>query len=107
MQRAVRFSYCSILATLATTDQETLRGAPPQFRVPWRRWAIVLVPGALLYFAPLPGFTPVQRHLLAVFLASIIALVAQPVPMGVSLITALSVLGLTGTVSPNKVLSGF
>jgi divalent anion:Na+ symporter, DASS family len=78
-----------------------------QFRVPWQRWAIVLVPGALLYFTPLPGFTPVQRHLLAVFLASIISLVAQPVPMGVSLLTALSLLGLTGTVAPNKVLSGF
>src|SRR5262249_23677592 len=89
------------------TNQETLRAVQPEFRVPWRRWAIVLVPGAVLYFAPLPGFTVVQRHLLAVFLASIVALVAQPAPMGVSLITALSLLGLTGTVASSKVLSGF
>ena len=67
----------------------------------------MLIPGALLYFVPLPGFSPTQQHLLAVFLASIISLVAQPVPMGVTVITALAVLGLTRTVAPNKVLSGF
>ena len=67
----------------------------------------MLIPGAVLYFVPLPGFTAVQQHLLAVFLATIISLVAQPVPMGVSLLTALAVLGLTRTVAPAKVLSGF
>jgi DASS family divalent anion:Na+ symporter len=61
----------------------------------------------LLYFAPLPGFTPTQRQLLAIFLATVVSLVAQPVPMGVSLMAALAVLGLTRTVAPAKVLSGF
>src|SRR5215471_11922941 len=97
-----------MLATLATTtNQVTPQAAATRLPVPWRRWAVVLIPGALLYFLPIPGFTPVQRHLLAVFLASIIALVAQPVPMGVSLMCALTILGLTRTVSAAKVLSGF
>jgi divalent anion:Na+ symporter, DASS family len=92
---------------LATTNQETLRTEKLPLPIPWTRWAIVLIPGSLLYFVPIPGFSPVQRHLLAVFLASIVALVAQPVPMGVTLLAALAVLGLTRTVAPNKVLSGF
>ena len=69
--------------------------------------AIVLVPGALLYFLPLPGFSGSQRHLLAIFLATIISLVAQPLPMGASLIVSLAVLALTKTVPANRVLNGF
>jgi divalent anion:Na+ symporter, DASS family len=71
------------------------------------RWAVVLAPGLLLYFLPLPGFSDPQRHLLAVFVATIIALVAQPVKMGVSVIVAMTLLALTRTLPPPKVLSGF
>ena len=46
-----------------------------------RRWIAVLVPGAVLYLAPLPGLAVAQRHLLAVFLATILALVVRPAPM--------------------------
>ena len=68
---------------------------------------VVLLPGAALYFFPLPGLDRVQAHLVGVFVATIIALVAQPVPMGVSVLVAMTVLALTGTLSPAKVLSGF
>lgn len=71
------------------------------------RWAAVLVPGALLYFLPLPRLDAAQRHLLAVFAATIISLVARPVPMGVSVVVAMTVLALTRTLTPAKVLSGF
>jgi divalent anion:Na+ symporter, DASS family len=71
------------------------------------RWAVVLVPGLILYFLPLPGFTGPQLHLLAIFVATIIALVAQPVRMGVSVLIALTLLVLTGTLPPAKALSGF
>ncbi|MDQ2944942.1 MAG: anion permease [Acidobacteriota bacterium] len=54
------------------------------FRATVWRWAVVLVPALAIYFAPLPGFTAQQMHLLAIFAGTIIALVAQPVPMGVS-----------------------
>lgn len=92
---------------MATLNQAAQAATTPSLPVPWRRWAIVLIPGLLLYFLPLPGFNPAQRHLLAVFLAAVISLIAQPVPMGVSLIVAMTVLGLTRTVPANKVLSGF
>jgi len=40
----------------------------------WWRWAAVLTPGLLLYLLPLPGLTSMQRHLLAIFAATIVAL---------------------------------
>jgi DASS family divalent anion:Na+ symporter len=71
------------------------------------RWAVVLAPGAALWFLPLPELNPQQRHLLGVFVATIIALVAQPVRMGVSVILAMTLLAVTGTLTPVKTLSGF
>jgi DASS family divalent anion:Na+ symporter len=73
----------------------------------WWRWAAVLAPGLLLYLLPLPGLNVVQRHLLAIFVATIVALVAQPLPMGASVVVAMTLLALTGTLPPAKVLSGF
>jgi DASS family divalent anion:Na+ symporter len=71
------------------------------------RWAIILIPGALLYFFPLPGLNALQGQLLGVFVATIIALVVQPVPMGVSILVAMTLLALTRTLPPAKILSGF
>jgi DASS family divalent anion:Na+ symporter len=67
----------------------------------------VLVPGVLLYLLPLPALSPQQRHLLAIFTATIISLVAQPVPMGVTGIIALTILALTKTLTPAQVFSGY
>lgn len=77
------------------------------FNFPLRRWLIVLVPGLLLYFMRLPGFNATQQHLFAIFAATIVALIARPVPMGVSVLLATTLLVLTGTLSPEKALSGF
>jgi DASS family divalent anion:Na+ symporter len=74
---------------------------------PNSRWAIVLVPSLVLYFAPLPELNPQQRHLLAVFIGTIIALVARPVAMGVSVLVAMTTLALTGTLPAARTLSGF
>jgi DASS family divalent anion:Na+ symporter len=71
------------------------------------RWLIVLLPGLLLYFIPLPLLSAAQRHLLAIFAATIIALVAQPVPMGVSTTIAITLLALTKTVPINQIFSGY
>jgi DASS family divalent anion:Na+ symporter len=46
-------------------------------------------------------------HLLAVFVATIIALVAQPVRMGVSVVIAMTFLAVANVLPPPKVLSGF
>ena len=71
------------------------------------RWAVVLIPGALLYFLPVPALDAGQRHLLAFFAATIIALVARPVPMGVSVLAAMTALVLTGTLPVANTLAGF
>jgi DASS family divalent anion:Na+ symporter len=71
------------------------------------RWGAVLLPGALLYFFPVPGFDAGQRHLLAIFLATIVALVARPAPMGVSVLLALTLAAVTRAVPAARVLSGF
>ncbi|PWU09887.1 MAG: anion permease [Verrucomicrobia bacterium] len=71
------------------------------------RWTFVLVPGVLVYCVPIPGLNPAQRHLLAIFLATIISMVAQPVPMSVSVFLSITILALTRTLPANRVLSGF
>ncbi|MGD0666086.1 MAG: DASS family sodium-coupled anion symporter [Bryobacteraceae bacterium] len=76
-------------------------------RASWLRWAAVLIPAALLLAFPPAGLNAQQDHLLAVFIATIVALVAQPVPMGVSCVLAMTVLALSGTLPPAQVLSGF
>ncbi len=73
---------------------------------PWR-WIVVLVPCLFLWFVPVAGLTPAQSHLLAIFVATIVALVAQPVPMGVSVLVAITMLALTRTLTPAQALSGF
>ncbi len=86
----------------------------PGFRAEYRlvmstrlRWLIVIGPGLLLYVLPVPALTPPQRHLLAIFLATVVALVAQPVAMGVTAVLALTLLGLTRTLSAAQTFSGF
>jgi DASS family divalent anion:Na+ symporter len=71
------------------------------------RWLAVLTPGALLWFVPTANLNPQQRHLAAVFLATIVSLVAQPVRMGVSVVLAMTMLAVTGVLTPAKTLSGF
>jgi DASS family divalent anion:Na+ symporter len=72
-----------------------------------RRWVFVLVTGLGLWFVPLPGFNDIQQQLFAIFAATIVALIARPVPMGVSVMLAATLLLLTRTLPPEKVLSGF
>src|SRR5437868_14600228 len=75
--------------------------------IPLRRWAVVLVPGLLLYFLPLPGLQPEQRHLLAFFVAMIVSFMARPVPMGVSVLVTMTLVALTRTLAPNRIFAGF
>ena len=91
---------------MATKTRDAFVVSVPQPGGVWR-WAAVLVPGALLYFVAVPALNAPQRHLLAIFAATIIALVARPLPMGASLLVAMTVLALTRTLPPGRVLSGF
>src|ERR1035438_9651653 len=72
-----------------------------------QRWAAVFTPVVLLFLFPIAGLTAQQNHLLAVFAATIVALVAQPIPMGAVTVIAMTVLALTRTVPAAQVLSGF
>jgi DASS family divalent anion:Na+ symporter len=85
---------------LGSTRQRTQIG-------PAWRWIAVLLPGLLVYFIPFAGLEPIPRHVLAFFVATILALVTQPVPMGVSVLIAMTGLVLTGTLTAPAVLSGF
>ncbi len=78
----------------------------PAPQIIWR-WTAVLAPGLILYFVTLPGLNRAQEHVLAIFVATIVALVAQPVRMGVSVLLAMTLLVLTGTLTAARVLAGF
>lgn len=93
------------MSTVGIILQKT--GAARTTRATTWRWAFVLAPGVILYSFPLPGLTSAQAHLLGIFVATIIALVAQPVPMGVSVVLAMTVLALTRTLPAPEILSGF
>ncbi|HEU4996949.1 MAG TPA: DASS family sodium-coupled anion symporter [Gemmatimonadaceae bacterium] len=90
-------------------DAESPRATHPAPRGRGRlsRWLVVLVPAILIWTVPFAGLTEPQRHLLAIFVATIVALVAQPAPMGVSALTSMTLIALTGTLPPARVLSGF
>ncbi len=79
----------------------------PPSRSTLRRWAVVLLPGVILYFAPLPSLTPEQRHLLAFFTAMIVSFMARPVPMGVSVLVTMTLIALTNTLPPTRIFAGF
>jgi divalent anion:Na+ symporter, DASS family len=91
---------------MATTLQSGARPATANGTT-WWRWAVVLIPGILLFFFQLPGLNQQQSRLLGFFLATIVALVAQPVRMGVSVVIAMTLIAITQTLPPAKVLSGF
>ncbi len=78
----------------------------PTRREPWR-FLVALAPGVILWFLPIAGLTAAQSHLLAIFVSTIVALVAQPIPMGVSVLVAITMLALTRTLTPAQALSGF
>ncbi|MFI5336682.1 MAG: DASS family sodium-coupled anion symporter [Opitutales bacterium] len=73
----------------------------------WSRWLPVLAVGLGLYLVPLSGFSAPQQHLLAIFAATIVALILRPVPMGVSVVLATTLLLLTRTLPTETVLAGF
>lgn len=75
---------------------------------PWLRWGVMLAAGALVLLVPRPeGIAPEGWRLLAIFVATVVGLVSQPLPMGAIAILAISVAALTKTVTPTFALSAF
>jgi DASS family divalent anion:Na+ symporter len=72
------------------------------------RWAIVLAAGGLVLVAPVPqGITVESWRLLAIFIATMVGLVAQPLPGGAVVLIGVCVLALTRTVPPARALAGY
>ena len=73
-----------------------------------RNALITVAIGVILWFLPAPaGLKPQAWHLLAIFVATIIGFILQPLPIGAIAFIALSIAGLTKTLTPAEALNGF
>ena len=64
--------------------------------------------GAVIWCMPAPeGVKPEAWHLLAIFVATIVAIVLEPLPMGAVAVLGIAVSTLTGTLTAKQALSGF
>lgn len=71
-------------------------------------WLLPIIIGLVIWFVPVPtGVKTEAWHLLAIFVATIIAFITAPMPMGAVSLAALVLSNLTNTLSINDVLSGF
>ncbi|PSL40324.1 DASS family divalent anion:Na+ symporter [Planomicrobium soli] len=76
--------------------------------VNWRSLLICVAIGLALWFVPAPGGLDAEAwHLFSIFVATIVALVIKPVPMGSTAIIALTLIVLTKTLTLEQSLSGF
>ncbi|AYC16939.1 Putative malate transporter YflS [Dickeya dianthicola] len=69
---------------------------------------VPLLLGTIIWFSPVPeGLTPQAWHMFAIFLATIAAILTQPLPSGAVMIIALCVVIFTQTLPEAKALAGF
>ena len=72
------------------------------------RWAIVLVVGLVIWLIPHPEGVSVEAwQLLAIFSATIVGLIVQPLPLGAMVILAVTSVALLGIVPARTALTGF
>lgn len=96
----------------AETPSGTGVPAAPQAPVPVPadlvRLLVPVVVGLVIWFLPAPdGVKPAAWHLLAIFVATIVGIIAKPLPMGAVALIGIMATALTGTLTPEKALSGF
>lgn len=73
-----------------------------------RSWLIVLAVGAIIWFCPVPaGLTPSAWHLFAVFVATVLGFILQPMPIGAVAFIALTFCCFTEILKTGQVLMGF
>ncbi|MEZ0481561.1 anion permease [Planococcus sp. SSTMD024] len=79
-----------------------------QGEVNWKSLLICVAIGAVIWFIPAPaGLETDAWHLFSIFVATIVALVIKPIPMGSTAIIALTVIALTQILTLEQSLSGF
>lgn len=72
------------------------------------RWGIVFLTGAGVALAPIPeGIARTSWHLLAIFLATIVGLIARPMPGGAVVLLGVLALAVTGTMPVGEALAGY
>jgi len=68
----------------------------------------VFVVGVIIWLIPPPGgVEPKAWHLLAIFVATIVGIIAKPLPMGAIALLGIAITALSGTLTINQALSGF
>ena len=73
-----------------------------------RNGLIAITVGLMLWFIPTPaGLKPQAWHLVAVFAATILGFILQPLPIGAVAFIALGTAGLLNVLKPAEILSGF
>lgn len=74
----------------------------------WIRGAAVLATGLILWVIPPPaGLEPASMHLIAIFVATILGLILQPLPQGAVVLLAVAITSFSGTLPIRDTLSGF
>lgn len=74
----------------------------------WQSFLLVTVIGAIIWFIPVPaGLKPQAWQLLAIFVATIIGIILQPLPMGAMALIGITVCALTKTLTVPEALSAF
>jgi len=72
------------------------------------RLAVSIIVAVVIWFLPRPeGVTPEAWHLLAIFVATIVGIILEPLPMGAVALCGLAAVTLTGTLGLKDALSGF
>ncbi len=72
------------------------------------RGLLVLAVGAALWFCPVPaGLKPAAWQLLAIFVATILGFILQPLPIGAIALLSVTFSALSGVLKPAEALSGF
>lgn len=73
-----------------------------------QKWLITFGIGAIIWFIPVPaGLKPQAWHLFAIFVATIVGFILQPMPIGCVALTAIGITGLLGIQKPAEILVGF
>jgi divalent anion:Na+ symporter, DASS family len=95
------------MATIAKRPEKTDSLQPFNFGY-LLRWLIPIGIGAIIWFLPPPeGVEQAAWHLLAIFVATIIGIIAKPLPMGAVAMLGIMMTAMTNTLSVGDALSGF
>ncbi|MCG0239379.1 MAG: anion permease [Firmicutes bacterium] len=72
------------------------------------RALIVLAVGGIIWFLPpIGGLEPAAMHLTAIFVATILGLILQPLPQGAVVLLGVAITAITGTLSIGDTMKGF